>query len=192
MDEIRERLSPGPASTRGTSLPELLVGFGLLGLLSLIIFLTLQTTRTAQSTHEKSADLATTLMLTRMRLVDSLRAARLLYPNSEEPDTVEIEFQQPEIVDGFVAVDVVGRPLWGGTQSISMLEDGKLVLTNRVGERQILGRLGAYGSFRVLRETPFLKFALTVQRESGGAAKSIEFKAYVPDEVIVGSGGSEV
>ncbi|MCA9775816.1 MAG: hypothetical protein KC800_03835 [Candidatus Eremiobacteraeota bacterium] len=189
MDEVRPKLR---RLARGTTLPELLIGFGLLGLLSVIIFLTLQGTRTAKNVHEKSADRATTLMLTRMRLLDSLRAARVLYPNREEPDAVEVQFQQPRIVDGFVAVDVVGRPLWDGTQSITFAGDGKLLLTDRDGQSQILGRLGPYGSFRARREAPFLKLELTVQREVEEPSKSLEFKVHVPDEVVLGSGGSEI
>lgn len=184
MDKIHTRLNSHKA---GLTLPEMLIGFGLLGLLSLIIFFTLQSTHMAQKSQSGRSDKNTRLILARMNLIDAVRGARLVTPSSANPTSDHIVLQKPKFEQGLQAVDVLGSPTWRKSGSIRMMEGGFLKQDGIEGGPRVLAKLGAQGSFEVRREKPFTFFQLTIKDTPEAVPETMEVKVYMPLEVVLGA-----
>lgn len=178
MDKVR---------TRGITLLELVVAFAMLGLLSLVIFLTLQQSQRAQRVHQEVAARKTQALLVRMHLLELLRGARLLTPNSETPETTNLEFQKPEFDADFMRVDTFGGSVWGDPENLELV--GGRLLHTRQGEPRMLGDLGALGTLRVFREAPFVRLEIVFQEAAEDRPERLEMKAHMPLEVVLGAPG---
>lgn len=179
MDKIR---------SRGVTLVELVVAFAMLGLLSLIIFLTLQQSQRAQEVQAENADRKTKALLVRMHIMDLLRGARLLSPNSQTPQDTTLEFQKIQFSGERMLVDTFGLALWGGPETIRL--DGGRLLHQVNGEDRLLGDLGALGSFEAFREPPFVRLEIVFQANAQDRREEVEVKVHLPTEVVLGVPGT--
>ena len=187
MDKVPLRLT-ARGNKRGLTLIELLVAFGLLGLLSFIMFLTMQTTKEAQLKQADAADIKTRALVARLHVAELMRGARLIVPNSGQPITNEVVFQAPTFTDGVLNVDVLGRPLFGNNHQLTMDSEGQLLHSEpSVSQVQRLADLGAEGEFSASREGSQVVVRMTVKDLPDDPGYEVELKYHVPQEVIPGS-----
>lgn len=185
MDQIhKESNTVKLHSNRGVALLELLLAFGLLGLLSVVIFLTMRMTRQAQAVHSKEVEQRQLALVTKMRVLDLLRGTRLITPHRDNPQSAFLEFQKPMFVGDVLAVDSSGRTIWGDPRALKIDSQGRLIHSHATGSQaDIVARLGALAEMTVHREAPYVRMEIRIQEEATSEPVLLTIKAYVPVEV---------
>lgn len=104
------------------------------------------------------------------RLRREMRGSEILSPQSGSES--ELRYRYPEVKDGLLAVDALGRPQWQGEARI-FLNDGVLSLEKPRGQAtQILARLEK-GRFLVEADEQFFRFTVEVKKAETGP---VEFR----------------
>jgi hypothetical protein len=147
VDEVRALIRrPSRRVSRGITVTELIVSCLILGLLSGMIFLTLQTTRAAEKKLDSVDTIRRAHLMARLHLAEWLRGARMATPNHDTPDASTLVFQKPLVENGQLQVDILGNMIWTEFYTFSISGEGHLLLQSTEGP-QLLARLGEGATF---------------------------------------------
>lgn len=186
MDQVRALTL---ASTRrrdgGVSVLELVVACLVLGLLSAMIFLTLQTSRTAQQKLDAADTMQRAHLIARLHLADLLRGARMATPNAGAPISATLSFQRPLVIDGELQVDVLGNQLWSDFVEVRMDAQGHLIATSPQGP-QVLAYLGPGSTFQAEARDHKVHVTLRSAAYKGHPERTSQADYYIGTEVIPG------
>ena len=171
--------------TGGVTVLELVVACMVLGLLSGMIFLTLQASRAAQQKLDAADTMQRAHLIARLHLADLLRGARMAVPNTAAPTASTLSFQKPMVVDGELQVDVLGNQLWSDFFEISMDPKGHLTVTSPTGP-QILANLGPGSSFQAEVKEKKVRVTLRSAEYNGHPERTTQADYYIVSEVVPG------
>ena len=169
----------------GLTVVELVVCCLLLGLLSGMIFLTLQTTRDAERKLDSVDSIRRSHLTARLHLADWMRGARMATPNADAPDSATLVFQKPKVVNGQLDVDVLGNLNWTEFYTLSMGPDGHLTLQSSEGA-QILARLGEGATFAAKALPSKVRVTLSSPKGDHHEEVKSSLDLYVAGEVLTG------
>lgn len=182
MDQVRAVVR---GSTRGVTVLELVVACLVLGLLSGMIFLTLQASRTAQQKLDAADTMQRAHLIARLHLADLLRGARMATPNASAPISATLSFQKPLVIDGELQVDVLGNQLWSDFFEIKMDPEGHLIATSPAGP-QVLANLGPGSSFQAEALDHKVQVTLRSAAYQGHPERTSQSDYYIVAEVVPG------
>ncbi len=183
MDQIRA--VAGRRARLGVTVVELMVACFVLGLLSLMIFLTLQTSRQAQKKLDAADTMQRAHLIARLHLADLLRGARLSVPNEAAPVSTTLSFQKPLVVNNELQVDVLGNQLWSDFFQVGMDSEGHLTVTTPDGP-QILANMGPGSTFQAEALDHKVRVTLQSAEYQGHPARTTQADYYVVGEVVPG------
>lgn len=192
MDQIRpvtEQKRSFPLTPRrnhlGVTVVELMVACLILGMLSAMIFFTLQTSRAAQKKLDAADTVRRSHLIARLHIADLLRGARMETPNADAPESPTLSFQKPLLIGDVLQVDVLGNQLWTDFMQISMNTEGHLIATSAEGP-QVLANLGAGATFKAQALVRKVRVSLTSPEQNGHPALTTQADYFIVAEVSPG------
>ena len=124
---------------RGRTLAEVLVGMSILGLLSLIMVLTMTTTRDAGLKSEAHTTSQSACLVALNRLRGELRGAKVSIPSAGQTHTL-LRYRRLQLgPDGEVLLTAGGDPIFSGIVTVGL--DAQGVLSTTEATPRIMGRL---------------------------------------------------
>ena len=152
------------------SYAEVMVAALILSLLTLTGFFLQQFASATKSKSDTKAEAFRQGSQAVARLRREMRGSEILSPQAGSDS--EVRYRYPEIKNGLLRVDALGRTQWQGEARI-LQKDGLLILEKPLGEElQILARLEE-GRFLVEADEQFLKFTVEVKKAETGP---VEFR----------------
>ncbi|MEW6278051.1 MAG: hypothetical protein AB1758_05465 [Candidatus Eremiobacterota bacterium] len=160
------------------SLPEVLVGMGLLSLIMLVTVGIYSAGTRAQRKADAHTATYRAAMVALEHVRSELRGGQLLTPAllglGPQPAA---SYRYARVQGGLPLVDDQGVPLWAGTATLRVRSDGRLVKEDRRGTVRVLSDLGRGGSVTFERvDLQLLRLKIVAERKEGDASRDSVYR----------------